>query len=365
MRLCKRVTGVTIIVFLVLAGGIVAGCEGPAGPQGPQGAQGEKGDEGEQGREGPGARIINLSLGGQVIESGLEPAATVPSPAADTSAYFWAAIMDTTLKQVAVADTEFVLVYANLPEVGFTQLPINASYQAQRLTGLTNQPDNYNYGSGSFFLAPSYSTPVTFFGDSSTEVWGTLFGPDEGYVTLTFAGDKSELSVRTVVNSGVGLNPDTPYGQELRAGDGTRFPLDSDLSTPEREDFITTDGSGEFLYGESSTQLGALKDSLGEDLDLAMANLGLFPSGNYTDYTGAGLQLNPVERNVQMVSQWSADSIRVTAYMEGINYGNDPTAYVTPFPLDIKVVIIGGSIIGKAGITDGNVPYSKIHSLSN
>lgn len=344
--------GIVIVMFGI------SGCEGPAGPQGEQGNEGQQGPQGET---GPGARTVNLSLEDHVLEAALEPAIIISSPTADTGAYFWAAIMDTTIQQVAVADTEFVLVYANLPGVGFTQLPLNASYQSGRLTDLTDQPENYSFGSQSFFIPTSMDIPAASFGTASTEVWSAVFGPDAGYVQLTFTGDKSELAVRTLVGSSFGLDPDTQYGQELRSSEGARFPLDSDLSTPEREDFLTTDGNGEFIYEASTSQLTSLKDSLSQDLDLASDNWGLFPSGDYMNYSGASLVKNPVERHVQLVSQWSTDSIRITGYMSGSNFGNDLTAYVNTFPLEIRVAIVSGDILENSS----DISYKQIEPLIN
>ena len=357
----------TILFFLILLMALMAACEGPAGPQGPQGNDGTQGPQGET---GPGARIINISLGDFIEDAKLSTQSmyTINTPEPDTAAFEWAAVFDTTLSQVAVADTEVVFVYADLPELGFTQLPINIEYQSQRIDQFNDQPDSYNYQTQSFFTPFSFDLPASSLGMASKEVYGAIilsddFSNTEASMTLTFTENYSELNVRTLVNSGFGLDSDTQYEQAL-ATSGFRFQLDSDISNSTRDDFITTDANGEFVYDVGTDQLSALKDTLDSNLDAAFKTgilWALFAAPDADSLVGSGAQLlkNPFQRNLELVSQWSADSIRVTGYMSGLNIGNDPTAYVNTFPIDIRIIIIGGNSVGKRT----RIPYEEVETF--
>ncbi len=287
---------------------------------------------------------------------------TYSSPQADTGYTAWAAVLDTTLS-TTVADSEFVLIYANLPGKGFTQLPARAEYVTGDLTDVTDQLNQYSVSLQRFYLPVGYNQPIASLGDTARKVYAGYIGTDaeHGYFTFTTLQNGGEVHAHTLVSSSLNFDPNTEYAQQLRSS-GATFPLDSDLSTPEEELYRQTTGSGELTYDESTNQVGALKDSIGSDLDVQDVNWDIFKASDQSDYFVRPLKKNPRERTVQLAGQWSPDSITVSGYMSGTNVGNDHTAYVNTFPLEIRVVIVAGNTLAKRNMGK-QTPYAQIEAL--
>ena len=346
-------------------------CEGPAGPQGLRGEDGQDGQGGPQGQAGPSARILNFTLQDQLKEAQIEADGLITSPILENTSYIWRAVFDTTIFEIALADTEVVFMYADLPGIGFTQLPLNIDFTRdpqsgnQRIAKLTNQLDDYSYQTQSFDLPND--PPAVSFGNPSKQVYGkAIFDGVQWNAILTFTltDNQNVLNIRSVVNSSLGLDPDAPYAQALLNNDGVQlFPLDSNLSNSHRDDSISTDINGEFIYEASSNQLSELKDSLGADLDSVFHNnfWGLYRTANPNlPFVGFSLLKNPTQVNLQLFSQWGADSIRVTGRIEGLNEGDDITAYVNEIPINIRVIIVSGSAAGKRS---NRIPYQQLMEL--
>jgi hypothetical protein len=348
---------------------ILSSCEGPAGSQGPQGEDGQDGQEGPQGQAGPGARIINFTLQDHLEEAKINAGAIINSPETDTGSFEWAAVFDTTLTQVAIADSEVVFIYANLPGVGFSQLPLSIDYSGdEQINNFSDEPSNYSYSQQSFNMdAFALSPPATLFGDLSTSVYGTLIGSflnPSGILTFAVNENGTKLDARATITSQLGLSANTEYLQVLvndNNGEIIRFPLDSDISNAELDEYIMTDVNGEFIYEGATDQLASLKDTLGIDLnDIFGLFWGLFTADSDSLVGSISLIKNPIFRNVQLYSQWNSDSIHVTGYMEGVNLGNDPTAYINNFPVDIRIVIVSGNPVSKRRT---RIPYDELMQL--
>lgn len=354
------------LIILGLSLPFLGSCEGPQGPAGPAGPQGETGPEGPQGDQGPGARVINLELESFLNKTRIGNFSTYVT-GTESEETHWVALYDTALTSVDITESEFVFVYAKTNRVGFKQLPLKIDFVDRQHISLdeltvSNDLSNYDALNHQFETTNAYSRqPAPSLGNSSKHVYGGILG-NESYVMITTTNNNSSIQIRTYNPPGSGFDASTTYPQVLYNDDVTdSFPFDNDITNSAEDTYPSTDSNRELDYRQQTDQVSAIKNILGDDLDLVGNQYQILNESTGRDVRQRYLRKNPVNRNLQITTEWNSDSIYVTGMIEGRNIGNDPTAYVNEYPVDIKIVIVSG----ENQKMKKRIPYEEMKELIN
>ena len=141
-------------------------------------------------------------------------------------------------------------------------------------------------------------------------------------------------------------------------------PFDSDLTRASDGFYPNADAAGDVVYEESTTDLGAIQDSIGTDLRLEDYDLKATKQGSFGGtIRSADWEANPRPGQVEVRAAWSRDSISVGAVMTGVNYGRDRTIYTQKIPLEVRIAIVSGSL-ADAMQSGATVPFSRIQEAA-
>lgn len=123
------------------------------------------------------------------------------------------------------------------------------------------------------------------------------------------------------------------------------FPFDNNLSNAEVDNYPNANSNGVIEYQESTTDLSAIQNAVGADLQLdeyhpvATKDKGTGPTIRSDAWTA-----NPQPGQVAVRSAWTRDSINVAGFVSGINYGRDRVAYTQKVPAEVRIAIVGGTM---------------------
>ena len=353
--------------LLFLVGGLASlsllACEGPAGPEGPQGEQGEQGPQGPSGTD---PSIITLDLTDHVQQTTFDRGTNQLTSKDDTLSIKWGATMDTTITSVTVADSQYAEIYVRVPGVGFQRTPIRFNFDgARNVSNVVREADPFSQieydlleqlpspSRDSFFAAEAvggadrrYYTAIT----DQFDIHEAVVEPGK----FTAMIRAYEASAGSAYRSGIAQGFDTP----------PLFPFDNDLSNASVDNYPNANSNGLVVYQESTTDLGAIQNSIGANLRLEDYELQATKQGGFggtiriDDWTA-----NPRPARVEMRATWSRDSISVASVMTGVNYGRDRTIYTQKIPLEVRIAIVSGSLAKKMQ-NGATVPFSEIQELA-
>lgn len=345
--------------FLLLIGGLVSlillACEGPTGPEGPEGEQGPQGEAGTD------PRIINLKLNNHVGRTAFDRGSNTLTPEDDTLSIRWGATMDTTISSVTIADSQYVETYVRVPGVGFQRAPLRFEFDGvKNVSNVERGADAFSQVDYNLLEQLPSPSPGSLF------VAGAVGGADRRYYTaVTDQSDiheavvePDELSVRI---RAYGARNGSDYESGIAVGiTSLLVPFDSDLTDADAGFYPTADGAGDVVYERSTTDLGAIQDSVGTDLRLEEYELEATKEGSFSGVIrSADWEANPRPGQVEIRAAWGRDSIKVAAVMTGTNYGRDRTIYTQKMPVEVRIAIVSGSLAKKMR-NGATVPFSRI-----
>ncbi|WP_263787993.1 collagen-like protein [Salinibacter grassmerensis] len=350
--------------LLLLLGAVVSlgllACEGPAGPEGLEGPQGE---QGPQGPDGTDPSIINLDLTDHVNETTFDRGTNTLTQEGDTLKIQWGATLDTTITSVTIADSQYAEVYVRVPGAGFQDAPIRFEFDGTRsVSNVVREADPFAQVEYDLLeQMPSPSRDSFFTADA-------VGGADRRYYTaITDQSDFHEAVVEPGEFTAMIRAYGTTDGSVYESGIAENFssilvPFDSDLSDASVNNYPNANTSGEVNYEGSTTDLSAIRNSVGADLRLEDYEL------QATKQTPGFIRVheweaNPRSGQVEVRAAWSRDSINVAGVMTGVNYGRDRTIYTQKIPVEMRIAIVGGDLAAKMRAGE-SVPFSEIQDAA-
>jgi len=351
----------SLLFFILTIPLLLASCKGPKGPEGPTGT---KGPEGPQGEQGPGAKVYNVNLANHIDSTAIGNFTT--NGAGDTTGLKWGVRIDTTLTGMNITDTMFVQTYVQIPDRGYRQGPLEMVYRNNdgmlKLDSVGVESENYSqlkYDLGSELGSNNLEAPQQMSKENRAFYWSA---PDNnGYIQFMVDNDTATARIRER-----NVTPSTKYESILYSvADHTSIPLDNDLSDPSANTYPFADINGSVRYMQQTTDLTALKDSLGSDLYHASIGF-VYVYTSFLGNTKISKVMhgpNPTRVEIHVRSSWNSDSISVAGVVKGMNYGNDETVYMSK-PVNIRIAVTGGEMAKKME-SGQKVPFQEVLDAAN
>lgn len=350
-----------LLLAMIVTSMSLLGCEGPAGPQGPKGDQGPEGPEGPEGPAGSEPEVIRLDLSDHVKSTAFDRGSNNRTSKGDTLSISWGAVMDTTISSVTIADSMFVEVYVRVPEIGFQRAPIHFEFDGSQTVSNVNS-DVGTYSQITYDLLdrlPSPSRDSLFAADA-------VGGSDRRYYTAVT--DRHDIHEALVLPSqftarirAYEATSGSSYESGVSEGFSTLLvPFDSDLSNTSVDNYPNANSSGQVTYEQTTTNLTAIENAVGPDIDLSKRDVLATKEGSFGPVSRSDeWQANPSPGEIEVRSAWSADSINVAGIITGTNYGRDRTVYSQLMPVEVRIAIVGGKLASKMR-RGKSVPYSDV-----
>jgi hypothetical protein len=265
----------------------------------------------------------------------------------DTLSVAWGATMDTTITSVTITDTMFVQVYVRVPGIGFQDAPLRFEFDgAANSSNVEQVTDTFSQVDYDLLEQLPSPSPDSFF--AAEAVGG---GNRHYYTAVTDGFDIHEVLVEperfTAMVRAYEATDGSPYESGVAEGFNTPppFPLDNDLSNASVDNYPNANSSGVVEYEESTADLSGIQSVVGADLRLEGYELQATKQGSFGGTIRSDeWRSNPQPGQVEVRSAWSRDSINVAGFISGTNYGRDRTAYTQKMPVEVRIVIVGGSM---------------------